>query len=303
MPKSASTSRGAFGRPHIPTPPGQRGLSRRKGILPKPPDRIMRPARRRVIQLLLLMAGAAAGLAIATTALSLSDSAFSENPAGRPAAPALPDYGATIRAPTPTPGGDPVPSTDVPLGPDDIAEFRLHTFARVAQEASAIVAGTNLETLMRVVAEPPGIAACFEQLAANLDQETLLPPTPPYAEQVAACIIDSLAEQPKEPHPYELAEVQARSNMAATFLHRYAASVDPTTRTAATLPSPLNMAMWRDSRSARGKCYETITPAAKRVAEIDRPSPAGERLGFEAELLRQCLSTAVAGNADDAREP
>ena len=297
MPNRNSTPRGAFGRPRIPAPPSQIQRRRTPGPVGRMQARIrarvIEPARRRAIQLLLLAAGIAAGIAIATTALSLSGSAWTEDPAGRPAAPILPDYAATIRAPTPTPGGAPAPSTDVPLDPQDVADFRLHTFSRVMQEATAIAAGTDLDTLMRVAAEPPPIAACIQQLTETLAQETLLPPTPPLAEQTAGCFFEALARERGTPHPHDTADATTRAERAAAFLRRYAYASDPTTLAVAALPSPPNMTAWRNSRDDRARCHATIPESARLVAGIDEPAQAAQVLGQEAQSVLQCLAEAA----------
>lgn len=293
MPNRNSRPRGAFGRPRIPAPPSQIRRRSPPGRLDAIKQRVVTPARRRLIKVLLLTAGIAAGIAMAATALSLSDSLWTGDPEGRTAAPALPDYAATIRAPTPTPGGQPAPSTDVPLGPDDIAEFTLHTFTRALQEATAIAAGLDVETLMFIAAEPPAVAACIESLAETLADETLLPPTPPHAEETAGCFIEAMSAQRGAPHPHAESDIETREHRATAFLHRYGASADPITRAAAALPSPANMAMWRDTREERRQCYEAIPESARAIALIDDPDMAGEALGVEAQALQQCLAEAA----------
>ena len=293
MPNRNSTPSGAFGRPRIPAPPSQIRRRRAPGRLDAVRQRVMPPARRRLIKLLLLTAGITAGVAVAATALSLPSTLWTSDPEGRTAAPALPDYAATIRAPTPTPSGQPAPSTDVPLGPDDIAEFTLHTFSRALQEATAIASGLDVGTLMLIAAEPPAVAACIESLAETLATETLLPPTPPHAEETAGCFIEAMSAERGAPHPHAESDVETRERRATAFLHRYGASADPVTRAAAALPSPANMAVWRSTRAERHRCYDAIQESAGMIARIDDPDLAGETLGAEAQALLQCISEAA----------
>ena len=220
-----------------------------------------------------------------------------QNPAGRTAPPELPDYAATIRVPTPTPGGAAVPTSDVYVDPADVIEFRSHSLARAIMEATAIAASTNRSVLLRVIAEPPAVADCFQTLHETLLELPLLPDTPPHAEVAASCVIQAINlpdEAASNEHPYVSATVTERIQQATTFLSRYAASADPVTRAAAhLLPSPDHMTRWRATRYARTACYQGVDAAAARVAGISDVELAGQRLEAEAADLIRCLEATL----------
>ena len=251
--------------------------------------------KRRSAQLVLLLAGIAAGSVVAVTVVSTSDSMLREDPAGRETAPVLPDYAATIRAPTPTPGGTTAQRNRVELEIDDIAEFRLHSRARATQEAIAIAASVDPERLMRIVAQTEPLEACFEEMADAMSELPLLPETLPHAEDAASCVIRALRESPQPEHPYVAASQERRAEKVHAFLSRYGASLDPFTRAAAELPSPRNMSLWRNTREARLGCYAALPGSARRVGSVSDPSAASDQLHREAQKLLDCF----AGIADD----
>ena len=295
MPKT--TNHGAFGRPRIKSPGHMPGGRHRRPPPPGPTrrQRLVEALKPRTVRILLALTGAAAGLAVAITLFSSAGSLMDRNPAGRSVPPDLPDYAATIRAPTPTPGASAVPTSDVYVDPADVIEFRAHSLARAIMEATAIAASTNHSVLLRVMAEPPAVAQCFRTLHETLAELPLLPSTPPHAEAAASCLIQAinLPETASGEHPYVSATVTERIQPATIFLSRYAASADPVTRATAHLPSPDNMTRWRATRDARQDCYLGVDAAAARVAGISDLEPAAQRLEAEAADLVSCLQATL----------
>lgn len=288
-------SRGAYGRPRHQRPPEP---------YPKPPPRRLPsclrwttaawpqalPAlKRHGITLGLLVIGAAIGTAIGITLLSTADQALPTDPRGRPAAPRLPDYAATLRAPTPTPSGEHPVATNVHVTPADIIAFKSFSIGKAAHDATAIAAGDSQHRLMHLVAEPEAIAQCYRTLHETMEPLPLLPQTNRYSAQAAECLIPAVKDLAPDDNAYAALDHAARTRQATKFLQRYAIVVNPSTQRTAHEPSPFNMGRWRESRDHHQECYADLTERAARVAAYTAPAAAALQLQLESAGVAECL--------------
>ena len=216
------------------------------------------------------------------------------NPGGVPVPDPAPDYAATIRAPTPTPGtSGGTESREAPVIPQDVLKFTEYMAATAQHDAVAIAAGTNPVKLVNLIVSSPGTDQCYRELARTVKnmpgQGKMGLSTATESLAASRCLAAAAAALP-EGH-YRDTGQEERERRVATFLKNYAVASNPTTELAIREPSPRNMKFWRTSWQWHEPCYPQAAELAGPIAAETDPTQAVRMLANAASRVQDCMAS------------
>ena len=237
---------------------------------------------------MLATAGVATGLAILAAAVGAGQALWPERTEIRPPPARLPDYLATIQAPTPTPGAEgPVQEETVWIDDTDIVRLTDWMIAQAHLSAVALATRADPERVARLLTGSPAITTCRTdtelQTAALASGGGLLGDMTEITRNGANCLNAALdsAEQPEQ-HPSETRALLAMQTHAA----------NQGTHAVASEPSPDNMAYWRTLWGHQDHCragLEETASAIDAAADAAEKTARLERAFLQAE---ECLDEA-----------
>ena len=240
---------------------------------------------------MIAMAGAATGIAIVAAAVGASQEC-----GGGPTEPVsppvrLPDYRATIQAPTPTQDPQLAPG-DRTVWVDDTDVDRLKQWMRDRAWLAAVATTTGGDPvrLTRFLEALDGTATCHGAASADIDgmaaSGNLLGDTSEVTRRATECLENALS-QPESGDK----GVETKPAALSALLTAQSSAANPVTAITAAEPSPQNMAAWRTIWPHQEECRARIPALAASAARARSPEETEDAVRQAFIEIEGCLQT------------